>query len=311
MTTETPTAADVTDVTTEPTDIAIAHAPVEMGILNATTAAGMVESVSEIATALAGVIEKAQLFSMISGRKYVKAEGWTTLAAMMGLMPREVSCDEQEGGYYIATVELVRMRDGAVVSRASSECGRERPWDKRDHFARRSMAITRATGKVCRIALSWVMPLAGYAPTPAEEMPAPDGGDASDNADPRTPLVPRFGATWDEYVAASTVGGLPSWLRARIAASMSPWAVALLDDERGKKIRGRMRKVFPSVCKSHGIALPLTAEGFGRLGEIVDDETGKPKHPCLQRMAVVLAVKDHEKAQHKAEADAVGGTEAE
>ena len=33
------------------------------------------------------------------------------------------------------------------------------------------MAQTRATGKACRLAFSWIMALAGYEPTPAEEMP--------------------------------------------------------------------------------------------------------------------------------------------
>ncbi|MBK8185727.1 MAG: hypothetical protein IPK63_23660 [Candidatus Competibacteraceae bacterium] len=33
------------------------------------------------------------------------------------------------------------------------------------------MAQTRATGKACRLAFSWIMSLAGYEPTPAEEMP--------------------------------------------------------------------------------------------------------------------------------------------
>ncbi len=32
------------------------------------------------------------------------------------------------------------------------------------------MAITRATGKACRLAFSWIMTLAGYDPTPAEEL---------------------------------------------------------------------------------------------------------------------------------------------
>jgi hypothetical protein len=32
------------------------------------------------------------------------------------------------------------------------------------------MAQTRATGKACRLAFSWIMSLAGYEPTPAEEM---------------------------------------------------------------------------------------------------------------------------------------------
>jgi hypothetical protein len=71
------------------------------------------------------------------------------------------------------------MADGACISRASAECGAEdekdkhgKPlWANRPRYARRSMAQTRATAKACRLAFSWIMALAGYQPTPAEEMP--------------------------------------------------------------------------------------------------------------------------------------------
>ena len=46
----------------------------------------------------------------------------------------------------------------------------ETKWAKGPDYARRSMAATRATSKACRLAFSWVMVLAGFQPTPAEEM---------------------------------------------------------------------------------------------------------------------------------------------
>lgn len=106
-----------------------------------------------------------------SSRPHVRCEGWTALAAMLGLAPREVEVREVEDGRYVATVELVRVRDGAVVSRASAECGPDEPaWANRPRYARRSMSITRATSKACRLALSWIAVLAGYEATPAEEV---------------------------------------------------------------------------------------------------------------------------------------------
>jgi len=80
--------------------------------------------------------------------------------------------NEELGGGFIAVVELVRMSDGVVLSRASATAGAadDPPWNGRPRYQQRSMAITRATGKVCRLAFSWVMVLAGYSPTPAEEM---------------------------------------------------------------------------------------------------------------------------------------------
>jgi hypothetical protein len=145
-------------------------APVSLGILNGSSPAALMSGASEVAGELAAMIEKQRLWDPINGKKYVKVEGWTTLAVMMGVVAREVQTTEADG-IYTAVVELVRMSDGACISRASAECGEEKPWCTRPRYARRSMAQTRATGKACRLAFSWVMSLAGYEPTPFEEMP--------------------------------------------------------------------------------------------------------------------------------------------
>lgn len=145
---------------------------VSLGTLHAESASALVTAAAQMATALADVVEQRKLYSTISGRRHVRVEGWTTLAVMLGCTPREVSNVATEDGSYIATVELVRMRDGAVIARATSECGMDEPtWASRARYARRSMAATRATGKACRLAFSWIMALAGYEGTPAEEMP--------------------------------------------------------------------------------------------------------------------------------------------
>lgn len=130
----------------------------------------VVGAATEIATELANVITQQKLFSNISGKKYVKVEGWTTLGAMLGVTPREVENSADENGVYTAIVELVRNSDGAIIGRASAECGESTMWADRAAYARRSMAATRATGKAYRLAFSWIMALAGYEVTPAEEM---------------------------------------------------------------------------------------------------------------------------------------------
>ncbi len=145
-------------------------ATVSLGILQGTSPAALMSGASEMAGELAKMIEAQRLWDPINGKKYVKVEGWTTLAVMMGVVAREVQTTEADG-IYTAVVELVRMSDGACISRASAECGEEKPWCTRPRYARRSMAQTRATGKACRLAFSWVMSLAGYEPTPLEEMP--------------------------------------------------------------------------------------------------------------------------------------------
>jgi len=146
-----------------------AVAAVSLGTLQATSHAALVSSASEMAKELAAVINKQQLFTVIQNKKYVGVEGWTTLATMLGVTPREVSTTEQNG-IYVSIVELVKIDNGVVIGRASAECGDEKPWNTRPRYARRSMALTRATSKACRLAFSWIMSLADYEVTPAEEM---------------------------------------------------------------------------------------------------------------------------------------------
>jgi hypothetical protein len=69
---------------------------------------------------------------------------------------------------------------GQVVGAAESECmPAERRWANADDYARRSMAQTRATSKALRQPLGFVMQLAGFDATPADEIPElvePDKG---------------------------------------------------------------------------------------------------------------------------------------
>lgn len=157
--------------------IPVTASNVSLGTLQATSPAALVSGAAEMAKELAQVIDKQNLATTIKGKRFVGVEGWTTLATMLGVTAREVSTTESDG-IYTATVELVRMSDGACISRASAECGAPdeldkygKPiWSARPRYARRSMAQTRATGKACRLAFSWIMSLAGYEVTPAEEM---------------------------------------------------------------------------------------------------------------------------------------------
>jgi len=152
-------------------------AGVELGTLRAASPAEFVAGAAAIAKVLADVIERQQLYVTLSGRKYVRVEGWTTCAALIGLTPYEEHVEQHER-VYVATVQLRRLADGHPVSRASAECGADdevdrngKPmWANRPAYARRSMAITRATGKACRLPLSWIMTMSGYEATPAEEM---------------------------------------------------------------------------------------------------------------------------------------------
>lgn len=152
------------------------------------------------ATVLTRVIEDQKLYSTISGRRHVKVEGWTTVAALNGVVPREVGRPQrQEDGSYYAVVELIRVADGSVVGRASSLCGGpdEPMWAGRPEYARASMAVTRATGKACRMLFSWIVTLSGFDATPAEEMPReePNYGQDPRRSAPPEPAYPAHVTT--------------------------------------------------------------------------------------------------------------------
>lgn len=90
---------------------------------------------------------------------------------------------------YKSVVMLKRAGDGHKVSQAEAFCSNlEESKEKNDEYAIMSMAQTRATGKVFRIAFSWIMKMAGYEATPAEEMPR-EGFD--NNEPPATPPPAR------------------------------------------------------------------------------------------------------------------------
>lgn len=129
----------------------------------------LVKKATAVANSLSPIIDKKQLFTMISNKKYVQAEGWTTMGAMLGAFP-EVEWTKKLPNGWEARVNI-RTLQGQIISSAEAMCTRdERNWKSRDEYALRSMAQTRATGKAFRLPFAWIMTLAGYEATPAEEM---------------------------------------------------------------------------------------------------------------------------------------------
>jgi hypothetical protein len=108
-------------------------------------------------------------------REYVRTEGWLTISRVNNEQPHAkvegVSRDPETGHELIhARAWLTNVRD-QVVSLADGYCSTEEAsWRDKPFYARASMAQTRAIAKAMRLRHAWVMVLAGYAPTPAEEM---------------------------------------------------------------------------------------------------------------------------------------------
>lgn len=150
--------------------IEVKHENVALGSLMTQSPKDVIVVATSIADELAKIIKQKNLYKHIGNKDYVVVEGWNTLGAMLGVTAREREVHQIENGWE-SYVELIRVSDGVVMGGASAICTRlENNWKSRDEFAVRSMTITRATGKAFRLSFSWIMALAGYEPTPAEEM---------------------------------------------------------------------------------------------------------------------------------------------
>lgn len=111
----------------------------------------------------------------LQGKKYVKVEGWQSIASAFGCIPSIKEVVEEERG--IKAIAELRRHDGTVLATAEGYCGLDEPrWANQPLYARRGMAQTRAISRVCRSAFAFcvVMIDSNLQTTPAEEIPYAD-----------------------------------------------------------------------------------------------------------------------------------------
>ena len=151
--------------------------------------ADMVKVAARLATVLRDIVDRQRLYTVIQGKSYPQVEAWQTIGRLDNVVAREARPPiRHDDGCYEAFAELIRLSDGMVIGSASAICGSpdDEPWGgtpakngkpakgPRPENARRSMAATRAISRAFRGQYAWIMALAGYEPTPAEEMPRED-----------------------------------------------------------------------------------------------------------------------------------------
>ena len=144
------------------------------------------------AKALMTVVAQKKKPVIINGEQYLEFEDWQTVARFYAITVKVTRTSLVDfGGVkgYEATAEAIRNSDGMVISSADAMClNDEEKWSVRAKFEYvdgqrkktgdvpvplfqlRSMAQTRACAKALRNVLAWVVVLAGFKPTPAEEM---------------------------------------------------------------------------------------------------------------------------------------------
>jgi len=138
----------------------------------------VVAEVKEQAEVMMDLVEQKKLYQVIAGKKFLQCEAWQLLASFAGLTPVIVWTRRVEvngvGGWE-ARCEVYDQQ-GRLVAAGEAMCMEdEKNWRGKPQYQLRSMAQTRAVSKALRTKLSFVAVLAGYEPTPAEEMePEPE-----------------------------------------------------------------------------------------------------------------------------------------
>jgi hypothetical protein len=125
----------------------------------------------QMANVLAKHITDNRLSANIAGHDYVMVEGWQFAGGLMGLFPQITEVKEIAPMKWMATAQIVNIKTEKIVSTGYAICSKEEAKKRGfDEYAILSMAQTRAIGKAYRNYIGWIIKMAGYEATPAEEI---------------------------------------------------------------------------------------------------------------------------------------------
>jgi hypothetical protein len=118
-------------------------------------------------------IVKNNLSVTIAGHQYVLVEGWQFAGSLMHIYPMIVCVEDKGQNKWMVKADIIDGRTDKVVGTGYALCSKaEAKKASFDEYAILSMAQTRAIGKAFRNRIGWIIKLAGYEPTPAEEIKA-------------------------------------------------------------------------------------------------------------------------------------------
>lgn len=127
----------------------------------------------QMANVLAKHIKDNKLSVNIQGHDYVQVSGWQFAGGLLGLFPQITEVKELGPMRWMAKSEITQAKTGKIVSIGYAICSKEEMKKKSfDEYAILSMAQTRAIGKSFRNYIGWIIQMAGYEATPAEEIKA-------------------------------------------------------------------------------------------------------------------------------------------
>lgn len=140
-------------------------------------------SILDFANDLKDLIVQNKLFSNIKGKNYINVEGWQIAGAFLGIYPIVDTVENlSDGTHYKYRAEVnLYDKDGTKVGSGMAICSNKEAGKRGfDEYAVASMAQTRAVGKAFRMKIGWLLKVAGYETTPAEEMSQVIDGDVQD-----------------------------------------------------------------------------------------------------------------------------------
>lgn len=151
----------------------------------------LVAQASELSTTITRALREGKMTQKFGTGEHVKIEGWQFTGSLLGFVAREKSVTELADGSFLAESELFCPATGKVFTHASGYCGVDEPtWKSKPKYARRGMAITRSINRVYANNFRWLIHMAGFKTTPAEEM-TDVGLDVRSTDDRGEPLDPE------------------------------------------------------------------------------------------------------------------------
>ena len=168
----------------------------------------VLEMATEASRALKDVVTKAGLITKIGPSEHLQFEAWQTLGQFYGVtvMVSQTKELQENGSFYGYEAYASVLKNGDIISKAEAMCCIDEPnWKSKPRFQLRSMAQTRACGKALRNVLSWIVVLAGYKPTPAEEMSGDEYTNNNQGSDSPTIKNPNDPPTEKQIKAACAI----------------------------------------------------------------------------------------------------------
>ena len=184
------------------TELESAPTPELSTLFAATTPHELIALATDAANNLSDVIKQRKLYQRIGTRDHVLVEGWQACGTLVGVFavkdggvrqlpwpddlpdnsPLTKARHDGLAFGFIAAYKAVK--DNREIGWGEGRCTRsETNWRTRDDYALSSMAQTRGQSRALRQPLGFIVSLAGYATTPAEEL----AGDPTPTISPIAP----------------------------------------------------------------------------------------------------------------------------